>query len=70
MNDLDQERSAELTRTREQLFALAEVARHYRDLVLLICPCATKTSNAVKLLHADTALRDVLTLVGRMKRFK
>jgi len=70
VTDRDQEHASELRRVREQLFALADVARVFRDAVLAVVPTAGITDRFAQLLKADTDLRDVLKLVARMKRFK
>lgn len=67
--DRDQDHASELRRVREQLFALAEVARAYRDAVMMFVPAAVHDSKAAQMMDADTNLRDVLLIVARMKRF-
>lgn len=67
--DRDQAEDSELRRVREQLFALAEVARAYRDEVLATVPTSGIAKRFAQLLKADDNLRDALAIVARMKRY-
>lgn len=67
--DRDQDEASELRRLQQQLYALAEVARVYRDLALLVLPTVGHAMFQAKMLQADTNLRDALLLVARMRRF-